>query len=71
MPSSFFELQLKVYADEVTGNINDPVEYSAAEKSIKIPARHVVREPWITPGILDSFRHLDKPYNKKKNKTTG
>jgi hypothetical protein len=53
-------------------NINDTVEHFTPKTLIKIPSKHVMREPWITPGILRSSKHLDKLYKKQlgKHKST-
>ena len=52
----------------IIDKINDVIEYFAPKKITKIPAKHVIREPWITPGILHSSKHLDKLYKKQLGK---
>jgi len=48
----------------IIDKINAVIEYFAPKKIIKIPAKHVTRELWITPGILHSSKQLDKLYKK-------
>ena len=51
----------------IIDKINDVIKYFAPKK-ITIPAKHVIREPWITPGILHSSKNLDKLYKKQLDK---
>ena len=41
------------------------IDLYAPKQITKIPAKHVMREPWITLGILHSSKHLDKLYKKQ------
>jgi len=50
--------------------INDVIGCFAPKKITKIPAKHIIREPWITPGILHSSKYLDKLYKKQLGKNT-
>lgn len=47
---------------KIIDNINSTIEHFAPKKLIKIPAKHVMREPWITRGILRSSKKLDRLY---------
>jgi len=38
------------------------------EKTIVIPASHIIRDPWMTNGLITSSRNLNKLFRKKINK---
>ena len=55
----------------IIDKINDAIEYFASKKITKTLAKHVIRQPWITLGILHSSKHLDKLYKKQLGKAKG
>ena len=44
------------------------VNQHAPENEIKIKPKEIIRNPWITPGLLKSSKTLDKLYMKQKDK---
>ena len=49
--------------------INDIINQVAPEKEFVVKQKNVIRNPWITPGILKSANMLDKLFKIQKNKT--
>ena len=51
--------------------INEVVNKHAPEKEIKVRNKDIIRNPWITHGLLKSARKLDSLYKMQKNKPEG
>jgi hypothetical protein len=45
--------------------LNDAIDNFAPEKTVTIPFKLIIRDPWVTKGILKSSRHLDKLFKVK------
>ena len=50
--------------DQLNGIINNEVQ----EKTVIIPASRIIRDPWITTGLITSSRKLNKLYKMKIGK---
>ena len=59
--------------DEATNffinELSRTIDRYAPEKTIHIRQKHVLRQPWVTPGLLTSSRTRDKLYKKVSAKT--
>ncbi len=53
-----------IFADK----LHDIINTISPEKTIIIPAKKVIREPWVTKGIMKSSHTLDKLYRKTLTK---
>ena len=51
--------------DKFTETIAKQIDICAPVKTFKIPYKQVIRQPWITPGLLKSARTLDRLYRKQ------
>ena len=58
-----------VYVVFIT-KLTDIINSETQEKTIAIPASHILRDPWMTTGLITSSRELNKHYKKEigKNK---
>ena len=65
-PSNSHELNhcFQTFIDKIQQIVNQ----HAPEKEIKIKPKEIIRNPWITPGLLKSSKTLDKLYRKQKDK---
>jgi hypothetical protein len=54
-----------IFADK----LHDIINTISPEKTIIIPAKKVIREPWVTKGIMKSSHTLDKLYRKTLTKS--
>jgi hypothetical protein len=48
--------------------IHDAIDFFAPMKSITIPAKKVITQPWMTPGLLKSSRTLNRLFKKSIGK---
>ena len=57
---------------EFTSCINTLISKFAPEKEVVIPAKHIIREEWMTKGLIKSSKTLNKIYTKsiRKSKTS-
>ena len=53
-----------VFSNKLSEIINNEVK----EKTVVIPASHIIRDPWMTNGLITSSRNLNKLFRKKINK---
>jgi len=51
-----------------SNELDNIIEHAAPIKTIKIPASKVIRDPWMTSGLLKSSRTLNNLYKKKLGK---
>jgi hypothetical protein len=51
-----------------SNTLSEIINTEAPEKTIVIPASRVIREPWMTIGLITSSRKLNKLYKKKIGK---
>ena len=51
------------------GEINNCIDHFAPEKTTVIPHHKIIRQPWITKGILKSSKRLTKLYRRKHELT--
>jgi hypothetical protein len=49
--------------------VNDALDQFAPEKTITIPYKNILREPWMTPAMLKSSKTRDKMYRKSIGKS--
>jgi hypothetical protein len=54
--------------DLLMNTLTDALNQYAPEKEIQISRRSVIREPWVTSGLLKSSRTRDKVYKHCLNK---
>jgi hypothetical protein len=54
-----------------TNKLSDIIDIETQEKTIVIPASRIIRDPWMTTGLIASSHELNKLYKKKigKDKT--
>ncbi len=45
------------------------MDFFAAEKLTTVPKRNIIREPWVTKGMIASSMRLDKLYKSKAEQT--
>ena len=57
-------LQTNEVWESFQSKITEAIELFAPIKTVKIPAKHIIRQPWMTSGILKSSHTLDKLYRK-------
>ena len=50
--------------------LHDIINTISPEKTIRIPAKKVIREPWVTKGIMKSSHTLNKLYRKTVTKSS-
>ena len=48
--------------------MNNIIESISPAKHIHIPSSHVIRDPWMTRGLITSSRTLNKLHTKKRGK---
>jgi len=48
--------------------LTNAIDKIAPERNIKLSPKHIIREPWVTKGVLKSSATLDKLYKKSLNK---
>ena len=48
--------------------LQEKIDKHAPEKLIQVPAKQIIRTPWITTALLNSSRHLDKLHKKQLHK---
>ena len=51
-----------------TNKLNDIINNEVQEKTVIIPASRIIRDPWITTGLITSSRKLNKLYKMKIGK---
>ena len=57
-------LQTNEAWESFQSKITEAIELFAPIKTVKIPAKHIIKQPWMTSGILKSSHTLDKLYRK-------
>ena len=62
------DLEVNDAYTQMMGKINSILDACAPEKIYKIPASHVIRDPWMTTGILKSSRTLNGLYKQQLGK---
>ena len=55
--------------DIFSGKLHSIINKISPEKTITIPSKKVIREPWVTKGIMKSSHSLDKLYRKSLTKS--
>lgn len=50
--------------DHFSEKIKDVINHYAPEKTIKISAKSIIRDPWMTKGLITSSKKLNKLYKK-------
>jgi glucose-6-phosphate isomerase len=63
IPDTFYAYD--IFSDK----LHDIINTISPEKTIIIPAKKVIREPWVTKGIMKSSHTLDKLYRKTLTKS--
>ncbi len=54
--------------EEFNRILQDIINYHAHESEIKIPAKQIIINPWITPAVMKSSMHLDRLYKIQRKK---
>ena len=49
---------------EFTSQINKSLDKFTPERCISIPAKHIINEPWMTPGLMTSSKKCGKLFSK-------
>ena len=62
------ELDTNAAYSSYTTKLNATINKFSVEKTIKIPYKKIIREPWMTLGLLKSCINRDKLYKKSINK---
>ena len=62
------ELSVHEMYEHIIININQVLDQYAPERDVKIPSKHVIRDPWMTKGLMKSCKTRDKLYRKQHGK---
>jgi hypothetical protein len=54
--------------NEFSNTLNNIINNAAPEKQIKITSKFVIRDPWVTRGLMASSRTLNKLFRTKLGK---
>ena len=67
------DININDACDELTEKIKDTLDLYAPLKTIKIPHTNIIRDPWMTKGLIKSSNTCSKLYRKsiKQSKTDG
>ena len=67
------DININDACDELTEKIKDTLDLYAPLKTIKIPHKNIIRDPWMTKGLIKSSNNCSKLYRKsiKQSKTDG